>query len=189
MIESALSWLGDLARFLGSTFPRLLVVQSSHRAVKYKNGHTPILLAPGRHLYWPLMSPIEYCPVVRQVISIPTQLLETADDQTVAASGVLEFEIQDAILFLAQTESGWEAVRAVGSAAIRRVVMKQERAALCDAPEAIDLRLTRQAQRWLQAYGVKVLRLRLADFARVRAVHLSGRPGSLDHLDAPHVAE
>lgn len=180
MIESALGWIGDLARFLGSLLPRLMVVQASHRAVKYVRGRRVVLLEPGVHVYWPIVTPIEFCAVVRQVKAVPTQVLETADDQTVAVSGVVEFEIVDPIAFLARTEDGWNSAVFLAAAAIRRVVMKHDRDDLCDAPEATDLRLTRQAQRWLAPYGVRVLRLRLADFARVRPIHLTGIPQRAD---------
>lgn len=183
MIESALSWLGDLARFVGSMVPRILVVQSSHRAVKYVRGATPVLLEPGVHWYWPLVTPIEFTAVVRALAQIPTQLLETADDETVAASGVIEYEIRNPIAFLAHTEDGWSSVAFMGAIAVRRVVMSRERGELCDKPAEVDVAIRELAQRLLRPYGVKVLRVQLKDFARVRAIHLTGRGDAPGHVD------
>lgn len=172
MLESALGWVGDLARFVGSLLPRLYVVQSSHRAVKYVRGHSPVVLEPGLHVYWPIVTPVESCAVVRQVLNMPTQILETADCVPVAAGGVVEYEVRDPLAFLADTEDGYEAISAVATAAIRRVVTDRDYEAL--SGPALDAALTRVARRDLKSYGVHVIRARLSDLARVRPVHLTG---------------
>lgn len=175
MIDSALGWIGQLAHYLGSLVPRLLIVQSSHRAVKYVWGRTPLELGPGPHVYWPVATPVESCAVVRQVLDLPTQLLETADGRTVVASGVIEYEITDALAFLAETENGYDSIRLVATAAVRNLVMDSTREELgaSDADVAERL-LTSAVQEDLEPYGVRVLRARLSDFAAVRAVHLTG---------------
>lgn len=175
MIESALGWIGDLAQFLGSWLPHLVVVQSSHMAVKYRNGWEPVLLSPGRHVYWPVMSPIETCAVVRQTLDIPPHLIETADRVTVVASGVVEYEVDDAIQFLARTENGYDSIRNVAGAVIRQVVKESTMEEICDEDEATLGLLLLQIQEALTAYGVRIISVRLADCARVRALHLSGR--------------
>jgi regulator of protease activity HflC (stomatin/prohibitin superfamily) len=174
VIESALGWIGQLAEFFGSLVPRLLVVQSSHRAVKYKNGHTPVLLSAGRHLYWPLMSPIEMCAVVRQVLNMPTQLLETADAVPVAVGAVTEYDIVDPIAFLAETENGYEAIATVSTACVREVVTRTDYDAVATGGAELDRRLTRAIRAGLRRYGVRVSRARLSDFAKVRPIHLTG---------------
>ena len=170
MLESALGWIGEVARFVGSLFPRLLIVQRSHRAVKYVRGAHVRELLPGLHVYWPLVTVVETCAVVRQVLNLPTQLLETADLVPVAAGGIVEYEVDDAVLFLAECENGYEAISAVATAAIRRVVTEREYENL----GGLDLALTRAARRDLRSYGVRVLRARLSDLAKVRPVHLTG---------------
>lgn len=183
IVDSALGWIGQLAEFLGAWFPRLLVVQSSHRAVKYRNGHTPILLEPGRHVYWPIMSPIETCAVVPQVDDMPTQLLETADGVAVAVGAVAEFEVEDAVAFLAQTQNGFAVVRMIVAACVRDVVITTPYDDVTADAAALNRRLTRQSRRALRPYGVLVRRVRLTDYARVRPIHLTGggtRAGAAD---------
>lgn len=175
MIESALGWIGEIARFLGSLVPRLLIVQSSHRAVAYRWGRHVVELGPGPHVYWPLVTPIETCAVVRQVLDLPTQLLETADGRTVVASGVIEYEIANVVAFLAETENGYDSIRLVATAAVRNLVMDSTREELGAADADVAERLlTSAVQEDLEPYGVRVLRARLSDFAAVRAVHLTG---------------
>lgn len=172
MLDSALGWIGEVARFVGSLFPRLLIVQSSHRAVKYVLGRTPVVLKPGPHVYWPLVTPVETCAVVRQVLNMPTQLLETEDCVPVAVGGVVEYEVADPLAFLAETENGYEAISAVATAAIRRAVTCRNYEDLNGSD--LDRSLCRMVSRDLRPYGVRVLRARLSDLAKVRPVHLTG---------------
>jgi regulator of protease activity HflC (stomatin/prohibitin superfamily) len=174
VIEAALGWIGDVAQFVGSLVPRLLVVQTSHRAVKYVRGAVEVELQPGLHVYWPLVTPVETCAVVRQTLDIPARLLETADGETVVGSGVVEYEIKDPILFLARTENGYDSIRLVAGAAIRRVVLESTREELRGQEELSRRLLVNDVQEALEPYGVLVLTARLADFARVRAIHLTG---------------
>lgn len=186
MIDSALGWIGQLAEFLGAWFPRLLVVQSSHRAVKYKNGHTPVLLEPGRHVYWPIMSPIESCAVVPQVDDMPTQLLETSDAVAVAVGAVAEFEVTDPVAFLAKTQNGFAVVRMMVAACVRDVVIATAYDDVTADAAALNRRLTREARRALRPYGVLIRRVRLTDYAKVRPIHLTGggsRAGAAEMID------
>ena len=189
MIESALSWIGDLAHFAGSLLPRLLVVQSSHRAVKYRNGWRPMLLGPGLHVYWPVASPIETCAVVRQVLDVRPHLLETADGEAVVASGVVEYEIVDVVRFLASTENGYESILAVAGAAIRELVVESTLAELRENDDVGRRLLAAGIQEALEPYGVLVLGARLADCARVRAVHLTGIEARFGHVSSGTIAD
>lgn len=174
MIDSAFTWLGQLAEWFASWFPRLLVVQSSHRAVKYVRGATPVLLAPGLHVYWPLVTPVETCAVVRQVVEVPAHLLETADRAAVVVSGVIEYEIGDALVFLAEAENGYLSLEKVAAATIRSYVLESTTDELRENDDMTRRMLTSMLQEDLQPYGVRVLGARLADCARVRPIHLTG---------------
>lgn len=172
MLDSALGWIGQIAEFVGSLFPRLLIVQASHRAVKYVRGATVVALQPGLHWYWPLVTTVETCAVVRQVLNMPTQLLETADGVPVAVGGIVEYEITDPVRFLAECENGYESISSVATGAIRRVVTSLE----YDDRDgsSMDARLTKAVRRDLRGYGVRVHRARLSDMAKVRPIHLTG---------------
>lgn len=176
MIESALGWIGEIARFVGSLFPRLLIVQASHRGVKYVWGRRVVELPPGPHVFWPLVTPVELCAVVRQTLDLPAQLLETAEGQVVVASGAIEYEIRDVVAFLAEAENGYDSIRLVATGAVRDVVTDCTLEELRGDREMLDRLLTGHVQDDLAPYGVRVLRARLSDFARVRPIHLTGGP-------------
>lgn len=175
-MEAAFAWLGRLAEFFGSFFPRLLIVKSSHRAVKYVFGRKRVLLPPGVHVYWPIVTEVEMCAVVRQVLNLPTQLLETKDGHTVAVGGLVVYEIDDALTFLADNENAYEAIDDVATGAIRKVIVNTILQELRAGRAKLDGRLSRETQKLLSDFGVRVLYARLTDFARVRALHLSGGP-------------
>lgn len=180
-MSAAFAWIGKIAEFFGSFFPRIVVVQTTHRSVKYVFGWKVVLLNPGVHLYWPIVTSIETCAVVRQVLNLKSQILETKDGETVVAGGLLVYEIEDAVIFLADNENAYETIDDVATAAIRKVVVAATLQDLRANRARVDERITRETQKLLSAFGVKVEYARLTDFAKVRAYHLSGGP--LTHVE------
>jgi len=175
-VGTAFAWLGKLVEFFGSFFPRLLIVKSSHRSVKYVHGKARVLLMPGVHCYWPIVTEVEHCCVVRQVLDLKSQILETKDGHTVVAAGLVVYEIHDAETFLADNENGFDSIADIACAAIRKVVVRSTMEQLRAGSSVLDMRLTRETQKLLDAFGVNVEYARLTDFAKVRALHLSGGP-------------
>jgi len=175
-MEAAFAWIGKLAEFFGALFPRLLIVKSSHRTVKYVRGKNRVLLEPGVHFYWPVVTEIESCAVVRQVLVLKTHVLETEDGVTVVVGGLVVYEIDDAETFLADNENAYDTIDDVATAAIRKVVISSKLDELRQGRAKLDARLTREIQKLLRDFGVTVEYARLTDFARVRAYHLSGGP-------------
>lgn len=173
-MEHAFGWIGKFFEFCAAWLPRLLVVQATHRAVKYVNGSKIVELKPGRHVYWPIMTPVETCAVVRQVLNLPTQILETKDGVPVAAGVVIEYTIDNAIRFLAECENGYEAVGNIAMAALRQIVTSHDYAELRVEVSELDRQLTKATQGYLTAYGVRVKKARLSDCARVRPLHITG---------------
>lgn len=173
-MEAAFAWIGRLAEFFGAFFPRLLIVKSSHRAVKYVFGKRVVLLEPGIHCYWPIVTEVEIVPVVRQVLDLTAHILETSDGIPVVSGGLVCYEIDDAEVFLADNENAYESIDDVATAAIRDVVISGKYEDLRKGGRRFDRRLTNRVQRLLRPFGVSVEYARLNDFARVRPVHLSG---------------
>jgi len=175
-MENAFAWIGKIAEFLGSLFPRITVIMSSHRGVKYVWGSKVVLLEPGVHVYWPIVTQLETVAVVRQVLDLKSQILETKDGVTVVASGIVVYDIDDAETFLADNENAFESISEVAMSAIRKVVVNCDLEELREGRARLDSRLTRETQKLLRAFGVHVEYARLTDFARVKAIHLSGGP-------------
>ena len=104
MLDQALGWLGQLAEFVGSLFPRLLIVKTDQRCLKYVRGKRLVLLPAGLHVYWPLVTELEWCHVVRQVMVHRPHVLETQDGVTAVVAGVTAYTVSDPIKFLSENE-------------------------------------------------------------------------------------
>lgn len=177
-METAFSWIGELARFFGSLLPRLLIVKFSHNAVKYVHGSKVVLLEPGLHVYWPIVTEIEMCAVVRQVQSLQSQVLDTKDGVTVLVDGLICYSIDDTVAFLAENENSYDTIDDVATAAIRSVVVEYGFEELRSGSARVNTQLTRQTQKMLKQFGVVVEYARFTNFARCRVLHLSGGPMS-----------
>jgi regulator of protease activity HflC (stomatin/prohibitin superfamily) len=100
-VDAALGWIGELARWLSAWVPRLVHVLAYQRAIKFVRDHTEEI-GPGLHLYWPITTQVEAKAVCRQVLNLASQTLVTKDGKTVAASGVVVYEITDLHRFLVE---------------------------------------------------------------------------------------
>lgn len=174
MMATALGWVGELAQFLGSLIPRLLVVKVDSRCLKYVRGSRLVLLDPGLHVYWPLVTELEWCHVVRQVVVHRSHVLETSDGVQVVAAGVTAYRVSDPVRFLAENEDPYSVIDDVAAAAIRQVVVGTPYHILGQALPSTDVALTRAARSLLRPFGVQVEYTRLTDLARTRSIHLTG---------------
>jgi len=173
-MDSALGWLGDLARWLAAWVPRLLIVRATHGGVAFVHGRRVRVLRPGLRVYWPLVTEVDTCPVVRQVLNLPTQTLMTADGHAVVASGIVVYSVADVEAFLARNFDGDQAVADLALAALRKVVVSQALAQLQAGRRSVDGLLTREARRVLGDLGCDVEAVRLTDFAQARVLSLVG---------------
>jgi regulator of protease activity HflC (stomatin/prohibitin superfamily) len=169
-----MTWFGELARFFAKWFPRILVVQWSQGGVKYPRGKVRRVLKPGVHVYWPLLTPVETCEVVRQVIETQVQLLRTKDRVTVAVSCVLEFEVSDVMKFLSECAEPDEAVASVSLGAVKDVITEMTYGDDGSEQDEMDHDLLKALRKSLRPYGVRLLTARLSNLAPVRPIHLTG---------------
>jgi len=169
---AAFAWVAKLFDFFASLFPRLLVIQWSHGGVKYRHGKTRVRLLPGLHVYWPIVTTVETCAVVRQVVNMTAQLLQTADGRAVVVGCIVEYEVEDVLVFLSECEEPVAAIASVAMSAVRDVVVEVD-SNDCE-PDEMDHALKCAATERLRPYGVRVLSARLSDFAAVRPIHLTG---------------
>jgi len=173
MLDQALGWIGKLAEFLGSTIPRLLIVKRDQRALKYIHGHKLALLEPGIHFYWPLVTEIEWCHVVRQILVHQPHVVETQDGIPVVVAGVTAYHVRDPVKFLAENEDPYNVIDDVAAAAIRKVIVSRTHGLLSQALPETDTELTTATRSLLRPFGVRVEYTRLTDLAKVRPIHLT----------------
>jgi len=174
---TAVTWIGELARYLGSWLPRPLIVVATHMAVKFVRGKHARVLQPGWHWYVPAMTEIVTRPVKQQTIALPGQPAITADGKDVAIGGIVTIEIRGPEEFYKAIVDCWEiddVIRDLGVAVLNEFVSEKELAEICSSRRSVNTELTRRVRSALNAYGVYVIRAQLAPFGRARTlVHVT----------------
>lgn len=79
MTSSALTWLNDLAQWLGRWVPRLVLIEPTHRGVKFTWRGEAREVGCGLVLYWPMASKLVQVPVTTQSVQICSQWLPAHD--------------------------------------------------------------------------------------------------------------
>lgn len=168
-----LDWLAAIMDRIGSVFPRILLVKKTHRAVKF-SGSKAKELAPGLHMWWPIVSEVEEIPVARQTVNLPTQVLVTKNGKTMAIGGVVVYSIKSAIDAIVRNYDHDETLRDVAMTAITEVVVNHTFDELMSALRggSLERELTKKARRRLKAFGFEVDRCALTDITPCRAIRL-----------------
>jgi len=174
-MDSALGWIGDLVRWLVSWVPHLVLVRRTERAVKFIRART-VEIGPGLHLWWPITTEVEVRPVVRQVMGLGTQTLTTKDGMAVIVDGLLVYSINDLHTYLVDNWEAEDSLGEIGQAGIRKAVVGTDFEDIQRGMADVDNRLTREAQKLLERFGVEVELMRLTSFARAHVVNLVGDP-------------
>ena len=174
-MESAFAWLGHLIEWLGRWIPKIVVVRATHGGVKFVNGWKVKRLNPGRHIYWPIFTDIEIIPVARQSMNLITQILVTADNQTVSCGAVIVYDIVDVVKALSQN---WDITDTINDITQTAIVETITTTAYDDIKSDINCkivqRLTKSVRDALKPYGIKVHRCSLSDFGPCLAIKLLG---------------
>ena len=78
-MTNALSWLNDLAEWLGRWVPRLVLIEPTHRGVRFGPRGASTLVGPGLICYWPIAQALVQIPVTTQSVGLSTQVLPFDD--------------------------------------------------------------------------------------------------------------
>lgn len=156
-MADALAWIGELARWLASWIPRLVIVKANYLLVKFVRGKHVRVVQPGLAIYWPLVTVAKPVFVARSVMNLTNQTLTTKDGRVLVVSGVVAFQISDVAL-----------------SSIKHVIVEATYEQLLGEQQALDARLTRRTRSALRSFGVEVEYVRLTDFAPARALSIAG---------------
>jgi regulator of protease activity HflC (stomatin/prohibitin superfamily) len=173
-MDSALSWIGTIAGWVGQFFPRLEIVTTTHGAVKWVKGSKVIALGPGWHWYWPFTTKFESYPTARQAVDLRSQTITTADDKTIIAGGLIIYEIKDIEAICAHTFDADETIADICLSAVHDVLCTKSWAEIRDAQRSgnLDRDLRVEVRKSLDSYGVRVLKMTLTDLAPCRVIKL-----------------
>lgn len=173
-MEGALAWIGQVAEWIGQFIPRVRVVRSTHKAVKFKRGHTVVVVDAGVRSYWPLVTDFLEYPVVRQAVELRAQTLVTVDDRSIVVGGMLVFEVSDLGRLASTTFDPDGTIKDISLTAVHDVCCRMDWTTLKNEQRrgTLDTKLKNAAQDLLRDYGVRVLKLMLTDLSPTRVFRL-----------------
>jgi len=175
-----MEWFVQLFETFFSVFPRLMLIRTTHKGIKWRHGNNVSCLDPGLHWYWPIVSDIDVVVVARRPLNLPSQVLMTKDKHPVALGGFVVFWINDVVK--AYGERNWDVEQTVGeisTAAIVETVMQNNLddllAGIASGPESdLMTNLTESCKKATRQYGVAVQRCGLTDFCTCQTFKLLG---------------
>jgi regulator of protease activity HflC (stomatin/prohibitin superfamily) len=135
--------------------------------------------ATGVHWYWPVCSSVNTIPIKQQTAKLPPQYLMTKDGKTITVSGVVVFDVVDAVTLLAENFDPDQTVRDYSMSEIKSVVERVTLEDLCKINNNLDKELTKILRCRLKVFGIRVIRYRLTDFAACRLYGLMTRDNTV----------
>lgn len=179
-MNAAFAWVSDLASWLVSWIPRLLLVRGTHKGIKFRFGKKIIPLEPGMHLYWPVVTEVVSMPAVRQTLNLPTQVVQCANHKRLAVSGVVVYSIRDIAKALALSWDVDDTVEDLSLTCILRALIGRRIEDLIKEMKTggMETKMTKDLQKELRRFGVSVQSCRLTDFAVTTVIHMTGTAAS-----------
>jgi regulator of protease activity HflC (stomatin/prohibitin superfamily) len=173
-MESAFAWLGAIFEWFGRWIPRVLIVDTIHKAVKFVWGKNAVPLEPGWYLWWPISTTVTVYPTARQACTLPAQTISTADDRSVIVGGVFVYEIVDILTAVATTYEPEETAKTIVLSAVHEVCVKYTWKELQEKVRdgSLSKEMKADAVNELKKYGIKTISLTLTDLAPARVIKL-----------------
>lgn len=163
-MESAFSWLGKLAGWLGKLIPKIGICRATHGGVKFVRGKNVKEVKPGLYLYWPLTTEVVIVPVARQTLNLVSQVLVTKDGKSVTAGAVVVYKISNVVDALSKN---WDVDHSIGDitqSAIVETITKLTLSELMVNARVVK-ELTARVSKELTEFGLDVMKCVLTDFS------------------------
>jgi hypothetical protein len=169
-MNNALSFLNDLAQWLGQWVPRIVLVQPTHRGVLFGSRGSARELAAGLRVYWPIAQVLVLVPVTTQSVHLCSQMLpaeatpgEIIPRVTLCATAI-QFRVSNAVLFATKALSPHSFIDNRTSAAVARHLDKRDDLTRWAAAVVSELRGE------AAPFGIEIERLDFTGFATGVAV-------------------
>tara|TARA_R110000824_G_scaffold269318_2_gene457860 strand:+ start:2061 stop:2612 length:552 start_codon:yes stop_codon:yes gene_type:complete len=169
-----LEWLGELVKVIGDLIPRRILVEPTHKGVKFKGMHTTLLLLPGRYWYIPFFSTYYLMPVVKQSLYTLEQDLTTLDGQPLKLKSVVSYEITDVVTAIAKAYEVTDQIDDESMGLICRYVARKTLQELMDDRIKMNREITRLVNSRMKEYGITVRRVQITSFISGRSILHSG---------------
>lgn len=172
-MDAALGWIGDLVRYFARLVPRLQLVRITERSVKFSRSKAREV-GPGLHWWWPVTTEMDVYPVVRQVVSLEQQMIQTSEGKTIVVDGVIVYSIEDLYTFCVENHDAEENMAELAQAGMRKAVLSTPLEEINGGRAKFDNRLTTEAQKSLAGFGVAIESMRLQSFTEGNVVIHAG---------------
>lgn len=185
-MEGAFAWIGRIAEWIGQFIPKGIVIDTRHQATKWNTillrdlvrfrwdaSAKVSILAPGFHVYWPVVTTVEQYPVKRQSVALAPQVVTTTDGFEVLVSGLLVYSISDLIKIQAETWDPEETIREIALSGVHDVCCRQSLDYLrTEQGKKLDTALRNEVRKDLDEYGVQVIKVTLTTMAKTAVVRV-----------------
>lgn len=164
-MEGAFAWIGQLIEWFGLFVPRILILDTTQGAVKFRRGNEVTELKSGIHVYWPIITIIKVWPIARQTIDLTAQTFETKDGKAVQVSGMIRYSVNDVVALLTETYDPDNTIRDTGMAVLHDVLIQYTWEEIREGMvnDVLPKELVKEVQRELRVYGVKVWKVGIKD--------------------------
>jgi regulator of protease activity HflC (stomatin/prohibitin superfamily) len=150
------------------------VVDPDHQGVLFDRGRTAISLAPGYHWFIPGIQRIETIAVVYQELDCQLQTVETLDGIAVTFSANIGFEVRDAARARTAVHDVDATLERSARGALGKFVTERKWSDLTGHASELVSDARKAVADDAAGWGVKIVRVRLTDFARSRIYRVLG---------------
>lgn len=181
-MDSALSWIGAIADWIGKFFPRWTVIDPTQATVKMigwsfrksLRGPRTVYQREGIVWWWPAVTEVYIHSVAELTKDLPIQTIETTDGKCYAIKAVMSYDIPDLLTLLTTVSEPDKSIEDFGSAAVHEAVVVYDSASLNEADRSGDLGRAMKSKAYyaLKDKGVRVTRVRLMELAQTGVYRL-----------------
>lgn len=150
------------------------VVDPDDQGILFDRGLPAKSLAPGWHLYLPGIQRIEIMPVVYQELDCQLQTVETLDGIAVTFSANVGFEVRDAAKARTAVHDVDATLERAARGALGKLVTERTWVQLTGHASDLVSDARKAVADDASGWGVKIVRVRLTDFARSKTYRLLG---------------
>jgi regulator of protease activity HflC (stomatin/prohibitin superfamily) len=173
-MDSALGWIGELAKWFAAWIPKLIIVDKRNKAIKFVRGSKAKEVGPGLIFYWPIITICEIYPVVQQALTLKTQTLRTKDKVVLEVECLVTYAIVDLLTLVTEVHDPDQWIADICLGAARQVVCTSTLEELENDHTATDRSLANEIRKLVKPLGVRVVRARFISQTPIKAIKLFG---------------
>lgn len=175
------TWLGEIIKMVGDIIPRRILIEPTHRGIKYKGMTDIVVLNPGRYWYVPFFTTYYTIPITRQSIYTDEQDLTTKDGRPLKVRSVISYEVEDVKTALARCYEFNTQIDDETMGIICRYVARRDLSELQNERAKANREITHLVNERMNEYGISIKRVQFTSFITGKPLLLIGiQRGSQD---------